>query len=41
MNTADELLAVAAEKKLDRLDEKLFFDVFSQPAKPKRAQKRC
>ena len=40
MNTADELLAVAAEKKLDRLDEKLFFDVFTPPAKAKALQKR-
>lgn len=40
MNTADELLAVAAEKKLDRLDEKLFFDVFTPPAKSKVPQKR-
>lgn len=40
MNTADELLAVAAEKKLDRLDEKLFFDVFTPPAKAKVASKR-
>ncbi len=37
MNTADELLAAAADKKLDRLDEKLFFDVFTQPAKTKPA----
>jgi type II secretory pathway predicted ATPase ExeA len=40
MNTADELLAVAAEKKLDRLDEKLFFDVFTPPVKAKLVQKR-
>lgn len=37
MNMADELLAVAAERELPRLDEKLFLDVFAQPqraAKP-------
>ena len=37
MNMADELLAVAVERELPRLDEKLFLDVFQQPqraAKP-------
>ncbi len=33
MNLGDELLAVAAERQLVRLDEKLFLDVFSQPAR--------
>lgn len=32
MNTADELLAAAAERKADRLNEKLFYDVFPAPA---------
>jgi len=31
MNLADELLAVAAERDLPRLDEKLYLDVFAQP----------
>src|SRR3974390_2321566 len=35
MNLADELLAVAADRDLPRLDEKLFLDVFGQPPKPK------
>jgi general secretion pathway protein A len=35
MNLADELLSVAADRDLPRLDEKLFLDVFGQPAKPK------
>lgn len=35
MNTADELLAVAADRELARLDEKLFLDVFAQAPKPK------
>ena len=35
MNLADELLAVAAERELARLDEKLFLDVFAQSLKPK------
>jgi general secretion pathway protein A len=35
MNLADELLTVAADRDLPRLDEKLFLDVFGQPAKPK------
>lgn len=33
MNLADELLAVAADRDLPRLDEKLFLDVFSPPQK--------
>ncbi len=37
MNMADELLCVAAEKELSRLDEKLFFEVFQPPAPKKRA----
>jgi type II secretory pathway predicted ATPase ExeA len=35
MNLADELLAVAAERELARLDEKLFLEVFAQAPKPK------
>jgi general secretion pathway protein A len=35
MNLADELLTVAADRDLPRLDEKLFFDVFRQTSKPK------
>jgi len=35
MNLGDELLAVAAERELARLDEKLFLDVFAQSPKPK------
>ena len=35
MNLGDELLAVAADRELARLDEKLFLEVFAQPSKPK------
>lgn len=35
MNLADELLTVAADRELPRLDEKLFLDVFGQTPKPK------
>ena len=35
MNLGDELLAVAAERELPRLDEKLFLEVFAQTPKPK------
>ncbi|XXT19239.1 hypothetical protein WME94_54345 [Sorangium sp. So ce429] len=35
MNLADELLAVAADHELPRLDEKLYLDVFGQSPKPK------
>ncbi len=37
MNLADELLAVAADRELPRLDEKLFLEVFAQTPKPKTA----
>ena len=37
MNLADELLAVAADRELARLDEKLFLDVFAQTPKAKTA----
>lgn len=35
MHLAEELLAVAAERELPRLDEKLYFDVFGQLHKPR------
>lgn len=35
MNLGDELLAVAADRELARLDEKLFLEVYAQPSKPK------
>jgi general secretion pathway protein A len=35
MNLGDELLAVAADRELARLDEKLFLEVFAQTPKPK------
>jgi len=37
MNLADELLAVAADRELARLDEKLFLEVFAQAPKTKPA----
>ena len=40
MNLGDELLAVAADRELARLDEKLFLDVFAQTPKVKPAQKK-
>jgi len=40
MNTADELLAFAFERSASRLDEKLFFDAFAPPAKPKTPTKK-
>jgi general secretion pathway protein A len=40
MNLADELLTVAADRDLPRLDEKLFLDVFGQTQKPKPPRKR-
>lgn len=36
MNMADELLCIAADKQIQQLDEKLFFEVFQPPAKKKR-----
>jgi len=35
MNLAEELLTVAADRNLSRLDEKLFLDVFGQTPRPK------
>jgi type II secretory pathway predicted ATPase ExeA len=40
MNLGDELLAVAAERELARLDEKLYLDVFAQSPKPKPAARK-
>ena len=40
MNLADELLAVAADRELARLDEKLFLEVFAHNPKPKIAPVR-
>jgi hypothetical protein len=37
MNLGDELLAIAAERELARLDEELFLEVFAQPPKTKPA----
>ena len=31
MNLGDELLAVAAQRDLSQLDEKLYFEVFAKP----------
>lgn len=33
MNLADELLSIAADRELPRIDEKLFLDAFNQPAR--------
>lgn len=35
MNLSDELLSIAADRELARLDEKLFLDAFAQTPKPK------
>jgi hypothetical protein len=42
MNLAEELLTVAVERDLPRLDEKLFLETFSQaaPKKPPPGKKR-
>ncbi len=40
MNLCDELLAVAADRDLPRLDEKLYLDVFAQTPKPKPQPKK-
>jgi type II secretory pathway predicted ATPase ExeA len=40
MNLADELLTVAADRELPRLDEKLFLDVFAHATKPKPPAKK-
>jgi type II secretory pathway predicted ATPase ExeA len=35
MNLADELLSIAADKELERLDEKLYLETFGQPTRTK------
>ncbi len=40
MNAADELLAVAADRELPRLDEKLYLETFQQAAQPKAQARR-
>jgi len=40
MNMADELLTVAAERDLPRLDEKLYLELFAQPQKAKAGGKK-
>jgi hypothetical protein len=40
MNLADEILAVAADRELARLDEKLFLEIFAPSPKPKVAATR-
>jgi len=41
LNAADELLAVAADRELPRLDEKLYLETFQHAAQPKvQARKR-
>jgi general secretion pathway protein A len=37
MNLGDELLALAADRELPRLDEKLFIDAFNQKPRPAKA----
>ena len=40
MNLSDELLAAAADRDLPRLDEKLYFELFAQPQRPKPLTKK-
>lgn len=40
MNLCEELLLVAVDRSIPRLDEKLFLEVFGQPSKPKPQRKR-
>ena len=40
MNMADELLAVAVDRDLPRLDERLYLDHFQQPVRPRPAAPR-
>jgi len=40
MNLCDELLVVAAERELARLDEKLYLEVFAQSPRPKQPPKK-
>jgi hypothetical protein len=37
MNLGDELLVLAADRELPRLDEKLFIDAFNQQPRPAKA----
>jgi type II secretory pathway predicted ATPase ExeA len=40
MNLSDELLTLAAERELPRLDDKLYLEAFAQPQRPKAAAQR-
>lgn len=40
MNLGDELLTIAAERELPRLDDKLYLDVFAPPVPTRTASKR-
>lgn len=40
MNLSDELLALAADRELPRLDEKLYLEAFAQPPQKKTATAR-
>jgi general secretion pathway protein A len=40
MNLADELLALAADRELPRLDDKLYLEAFSQPQRPAKVAAR-
>jgi hypothetical protein len=40
MNLSDELLTVAADRELPKLDEKLYLEVFNHTARPKAPAKR-
>lgn len=40
MNLCDELLAVATDRELPALDEKLFMEAFAQPQRTKAATKK-
>jgi general secretion pathway protein A len=40
MNLGDELLTIASDRELPRLDEKLFLEVYAQPQKPKTVVKK-
>lgn len=40
MNLADELLTLAADRELPRLDDKLYLEAFAQPQRPKAAAAR-
>jgi general secretion pathway protein A len=40
MNLCDELLSIAADRELPRLDEKLYLEVFAQPMRPKSSARK-